>query len=70
MTLHDAPLEGPPPYPPDPVIEAYKPGIDRTLILENLRRTPEERLANLAALQRFVERFRGAAWPEGTATAP
>lgn len=47
--------------PLDPVIEAYKPGIDRTLIIENLKRTPEERLANLASLQRFVSRFRGAA---------
>lgn len=46
---------------PDPVIEAYKSGIDRTLIVENLRRTPEERLANLASLQRFASRFRGAA---------
>jgi hypothetical protein len=55
------PIEGPPPYPPDPVIDAYKGGIDVTLIVENLRRTPEERLANLAALQRFAERFRGKA---------
>ena len=45
----------------DPVVEAYKAGIDRSLIVENLRRSPEERLANLAALQRFVSRFRGAA---------
>ncbi len=47
--------------PPDPVIDAYKPGIDRTLIIENLERTPEERLANLESLQRFASRFRGAA---------
>lgn len=45
----------------DPVIEAYKSGIDVTLIVENLRRTPEERLRNLQALQRFVVRFRGTA---------
>jgi hypothetical protein len=62
MRVHDAPpVDEPPPYPPDPVIDAYKSGIDVTLIVENLRRTPEERLANLAALQRFVSRFRGAA---------
>jgi hypothetical protein len=46
----------------DPVIEAYKEGIDRSLIVENLRRAPEERLASLASMQRFVGRFRGAAW--------
>ena len=28
---------------PDPVIEAYKKDVDRTLLIENLRRTPEER---------------------------
>lgn len=27
----------------DPVIEAYKKDVDRTLLRENLRRTPEER---------------------------
>ncbi len=48
------PLEGPPPYEPDPVIEAYKKDIDRTLIRENLKRTVEERLRNLVSFQRFV----------------
>ena len=46
--------------PPDPVIEAYKKGIDRTLLIENLRRSPEERLLNLMALQRFAEELRRA----------
>jgi len=32
---------------PDPVIEAYKKDIDRTLIRENLKLTPEQRLNNL-----------------------
>jgi hypothetical protein len=50
------------PTKPDPVIEACKQGIDATLIRENLRRTPEERLANLQALQDFVARFGRAAW--------
>jgi hypothetical protein len=45
----------------DPVVEAYKAGLDRTLIAENLRRTVEERIENLDRLQRFVGRFRGAA---------
>jgi hypothetical protein len=39
----------------DPVIEAYKKDVDRTLLRENLRRTPEERLDNLMELQRFAE---------------
>lgn len=31
----------------DPVIEAYKPGVDVTLIRENLRLTVEQRIENL-----------------------
>jgi hypothetical protein len=42
----------------DPVIEAYKAGIDRTLIRENLKRTPEERIRKLQVLQRFAEELR------------
>jgi hypothetical protein len=42
----------------DPVIEAYKSGIDVTLIRENLRRTPEERLRALQQLQAFAEELR------------
>jgi hypothetical protein len=38
----------------DPVIEAYKPGIDRTLLVEQLRRTPEERLRRIEDLQHSV----------------
>jgi hypothetical protein len=45
---------------PDPVVDAYKPGIDRTLIRENLRRTPEERLRALQQLQVFAEELRKA----------
>ena len=45
---------------PDPVIEAYKKDVDRTLIRENLRRTVEERLRNLMALQRFAAEVRQA----------
>ena len=41
--------------PPDPVIDAYMKDVDRTLIRENLRRTPEERARNLMALQRAAE---------------
>ena len=46
--------------PPDPVIEAYKKDIDRTLIRENLKLTFEERLANLEALQKFAIEIRRA----------
>src|SRR5205085_2380828 len=46
---------------PDPVIEAYKKDVDRTLIRENLRRSVTERLENLMALQEFAEEIRDAA---------
>lgn len=45
---------------PDPVIETYKSGIDRTLILENLKLSPEERLIRLMKLQEFAEELRHA----------
>ena len=54
MSRSERPLE------PDPVIEAYKQHLDRTLIRENLRRSVEERLLNLMALQRFAEELRRA----------
>jgi hypothetical protein len=44
----------------DPVIEMYKKDIDRTLLRENLKRTPEERLLQLMELQRFAEELRRA----------
>ncbi|HET8775737.1 MAG TPA: hypothetical protein VFP80_18210 [Thermoanaerobaculia bacterium] len=44
----------------DPVIEFYKRGVDRTLIRENLRRTPEERIRALEDLQRSAEELRKA----------
>lgn len=43
---------------PDPVIEAYKADIDRSLLRQNLRRTVAERLANLVALQQLAEEAR------------
>jgi hypothetical protein len=45
---------------PDPVIEAYKKDVDRTLIRENLRRTHEERFLQLMKLQEFAEELRTA----------
>ncbi len=54
MIDFDAPLE------PDPVIEAYKKDVDRTLLRERLKRTPTERLEDLSALLRFAEQLREA----------
>lgn len=50
----DQPLE------PDPVIEAYKKDIDRTLIRANLKLTPEQRLLRLMQLQQFAQELRQA----------
>ncbi len=44
----------------DPVIEIYRRSIDLTLIRENLRLSPEERLRQLQALQRFADELRRA----------
>ena len=44
----------------DPVIEAYKRDVDRTLLRQNLRRSVTERVENLIALQRLAEEARRA----------
>jgi hypothetical protein len=44
----------------DPVVEAYKKGIDRTLIRENLALSVEERFRKAMALARFAEEMRRA----------
>ena len=44
----------------DPIIEAYKSGVDRTLIRENLKLTVEQRFERLMALQRSAEELRRA----------
>ncbi len=44
----------------DPVIEAYKKDIDRTLLRENLKLTVEERFRQATALMRFAEELRKA----------
>ena len=43
---------------PDPVIEAYKKDVDRTLLRQNLLRSPEERWANLIAATRLADELR------------
>jgi hypothetical protein len=49
-------------YPPDPdpVVEAFKKDIDRTLIRENLKLTVEERFRQAMALARFADEMRRA----------
>ena len=44
----------------DPVVEAYKKGIDVTLIRENLKLTVEERFRKAMSLMRFAEEMRRA----------
>lgn len=45
---------------PDPVIEAYKPAVDRTILREMLKLTPDERLRRIEELGRFQEELREA----------
>ena len=44
----------------DLVIEQYKKDIDRTLLRENLKLTPEQRLLRLMELQKFAEELQRA----------
>jgi transcriptional regulator with XRE-family HTH domain len=44
----------------DPVIAAYKAGIDRTLLRENMKKTPEQRVRALQALARLADEARRA----------
>jgi hypothetical protein len=48
---------------PDPLIEAYKKDVDRTLLRENLRLTPQQRIEKLMSFMRSLERLREAASP-------
>lgn len=47
-------------FEPDPVVEAYKKDIDRTLIRENLRLSVEQRFEQLMRLQQFAEELKRA----------
>lgn len=47
-----------PSLPPDPVIEEYKKHVDMTLLLENLKRTPQERLDAMISMIELVEEMR------------
>jgi hypothetical protein len=48
------------PLPVDPVIEAYKRDVDRSLIERNLRLSVDERFLQLMELQQFAEELRRA----------
>ena len=45
----------------DPVIEAYKKDVDRTLLRENLKLTVEERLRKAQSFHAAIAELRGAA---------
>jgi hypothetical protein len=61
------PYSGGPDLPPpdifDPVIEAYKKDIDRTLLIENLRLPVAQRLAKFQLFMNDLGEMRGAALP-------
>ncbi len=44
----------------DPVVEAYLPGVDRTLLRENLKLTPAQRLEKLVNFSAFAAELRRA----------
>ena len=45
----------PPFFPPNPVIEEYKRHIDETLLLESLKRTPEERILAIMSMNDLTQ---------------
>jgi len=45
----------------DPVIEAYKKDVDRTLLRENLKLTVEQRIQKAQSFHSSIEHLRGAA---------
>jgi transcriptional regulator with XRE-family HTH domain len=45
---------------PDPVVESYKRAIDRTLLRENLRKSPDQRVRGLIAMAKFADEARRA----------
>lgn len=49
-----------PASPADPVVEAYKRDVDRTLLRENLRKSVEQRLADMDAFRESAQELRQA----------
>jgi hypothetical protein len=54
------PIDDWPPLEPDPVIEAYKKDVDVTLLIENLKLTPEQRLRKMISVLSACEALRAA----------
>jgi len=52
---HDPPALLPVSLDPEPAIDAYKPGVDRTLLRENLKLTTDERVHEMVAALRFAD---------------
>jgi hypothetical protein len=52
------------PFPLNPVIEAYKKDVDRSLLRQNLRLTPTERLQKLMEMQAWAIELRNAGNPK------
>ena len=48
------------PLPADPVTEYYKKDVDRTLLREHLKLSPQQRLERLVAFMRSLEQLRAA----------
>mgnify|MGYP005836847373 CR=1 FL=1 len=59
------PETGEPLEPLDPMVEAYMEGIDLTLLRENLKLTPTQRVEKLMALQRLAAEARRSAAGRG-----
>ena len=53
---------------PDPVIEAYIKDVDRTLLREQLRKTPGQRFADLEAMADFYVTAQKSQKPKTNAT--
>jgi hypothetical protein len=49
---------------PDPIIELYKRDVDVSLIVANLRLSPQQRLEKLAQMQEFAAELRRAGQAE------
>ena len=50
---------------PDPVVEAYKRDIDRTMLRESLKRSTDERMRGLVAMAKLFAETRRAGAPRG-----
>jgi hypothetical protein len=52
MASNDRPLS------PDPVVEYFKKDVDRTLLREHLKLTPQQRLEKLVGFMRSLDRLK------------